>query len=208
MLIITVSNCLSIFALRLFLLMNLHVPEDSVRTYCSESSALTNDRGKPHFTTKLTIASEAASWVTFFVLQNWGRVFCVVFGIFWESSWRAFFDFSSSVVSAGCFRFKCNKKFEVAFFDPGKDGLLAWQRQHFAFILPSELSSVTRNNFPFKIKGVFQVFFCCQFRQILLFLLLHWLMSQLLKATFRLDAKLRTIFFVTALNFLFQYWHQ
>ena len=34
MLIITASNCLSIFALRLFLLMDLHVPEDSVLTNC------------------------------------------------------------------------------------------------------------------------------------------------------------------------------
>ena len=66
MLIITASNCSSIFALRLFLLMDLHVPEDSLLTNCSKGFASTNDSGKPHFTTKLTMVFEAASWVTFF----------------------------------------------------------------------------------------------------------------------------------------------
>ena len=46
--------------------MDLHVPEDSVVTNCLKGSALTNDKGKPHFTTKLTSAFEAASRVTFF----------------------------------------------------------------------------------------------------------------------------------------------
>ena len=69
MLVMTASNCLSILALRLFLLMDLHVPEDSVPIKCSKGSASTN-KGKPHLTIKLTIALEAASGVIFLELQN------------------------------------------------------------------------------------------------------------------------------------------